>query len=82
MVHFEESTRELCQNAESLGFSLEDIAFLDLSPSSEALVDGAGYDVFGPSEVEGVYDQGTSLTSRCTFSSVINPARNASAGVL
>lgn len=54
MVHFEESTRELRENALSLGFSLAGIEFLDLSPSSEALIDEAGYDVFGPSEVEGV----------------------------
>ncbi len=53
MIHLEESREELENDAASLGFSLDGIEFLDLSPSSESLVDGTGYDVFEPAEVEG-----------------------------
>ena len=39
-------------NAETLGFDIEAMAFLDLSPSSEFFTEVQTYDIFSPSEVE------------------------------
>ncbi|MDH7475352.1 MAG: ATPase domain-containing protein, partial [Anaerolineae bacterium] len=40
------------QNAESLGFDLSGIAFLDLSPTPEFFAQVETYDIFSPAEVE------------------------------
>jgi circadian clock protein KaiC len=40
------------RNARALGFDLEHVAFLDLSPSSEFFAEAQTYDIFSPAEVE------------------------------
>ena len=40
------------QNAESLGFDLGEVEFLDLSPGSDSFSEDQTYDIFPPSEVE------------------------------
>lgn len=52
-VNLEETEADVRQNATTLGFDLDGIDFLDLSPSSEVFVEQGTYDVFAPSEVEG-----------------------------
>lgn len=47
-----ESAEQIRTNAEALGFDLKDIAFLDLSPSSEFFTEIQTYDIFSPAEVE------------------------------
>jgi circadian clock protein KaiC len=47
-----EPEAQLRANAESLGFDIEAMAFLDLSPSSEFFTEVQTYDIFSPSEVE------------------------------
>src|SRR5439155_18800189 len=43
---------EIRQNARTLGFSLEGITFLDLSPDSGFFTKGQSYDLFSAAEVE------------------------------
>ncbi|MBX0324428.1 AAA family ATPase [Halomicroarcula sp. F13] len=52
-VNLEESESDVRANAETLGFDLEGVEFLDMSPGSEAFTDGQQYEIFAPSEVEG-----------------------------
>ncbi|MFC6954959.1 ATPase domain-containing protein [Halorubellus litoreus] len=52
-VNLEESTEDIRQNAASLGFDLDGIEFLDLTPSSDAFGDGQRYDIFSAAETEG-----------------------------
>ena len=47
-----EGEKELRQNAASLGFALEPVSILDLSPASEFLTQLQTYDIFSPAEVE------------------------------
>ena len=47
-----EPEAQLRANAETLGFDMEAMAFLDLSPSSEFFTEVQTYDIFSPSEVE------------------------------
>ena len=47
-----EPEAELRRNAEQLGFALEQIHFLDLSPSSAFFTEVQTYDIFAPAEVE------------------------------
>ena len=47
-----EPEAQLRANAETLGFDIEAMAFLDLSPSSEFFTEVQTYDIFSPSEVE------------------------------
>jgi circadian clock protein KaiC len=47
-----EPEAELRKNAESLGFDLTDIHFLDLSPNAEFFTQMQSYDIFSPAEVE------------------------------
>jgi len=51
-INLEETTADIKQNAASLGFDLEDIHFLDLSPKSDFFAGDQGYDIFESSEVE------------------------------
>lgn len=51
-VNLEESEGDIRQNAKSLGFDLDGVEFLDLSPDSEFFVDDRSYDIFAPEEVE------------------------------
>jgi circadian clock protein KaiC len=51
-INLEEKTADIKQNAASLGFDLEDIHFLDLSPKSDFFAGDQGYDIFESSEVE------------------------------
>ena len=50
-VNLEESEAKIRRHAKSVGFDLDGIGFLDLSPSSDAFTT-SDYDVFGPDEVE------------------------------
>jgi circadian clock protein KaiC len=47
-----ESVGQIRQNAESMGFDVEAIEFLDLSPSSESFTQMQTYDIFSAAEVE------------------------------
>ena len=47
-----ESAEQIRTNAEALGFDLKDIAFLDLSPTSQFFTEIQTYDIFSPAEVE------------------------------
>ena len=47
-----EPEAQLRANAETLGFDIESIAFLDLSPTSEFFTEVQTYDIFSASEVE------------------------------
>jgi circadian clock protein KaiC len=51
-VTFEERPEKICQNAASLGMSLDDVTILDMSPDAQSLSEGGSYDVFAPSAVE------------------------------
>lgn len=51
-INLEEATADIEQNAAVLGFDVEDVHFLDLSPKSDFFADDQGYDIFESSEVE------------------------------
>lgn len=51
-INFEETTKNIRQNAESLNIDVSDVDFLDLSPDSDIFTDSQSYDVFAPDEVE------------------------------
>jgi len=51
-INLEEATADIEQNATALGFDLDGVHFLDLSPESEFFAADRGYDLFGSSEVE------------------------------
>lgn len=51
-ITFGESQAELRRNAESSGFDLTNVHFIDLSPSSDVFAQAESYDVFSPAEVE------------------------------
>jgi circadian clock protein KaiC len=51
-INLEEATEDIKQNAAQLGFDLDAIHFLDLSPESDFFADGQAYDVFESSQVE------------------------------
>jgi circadian clock protein KaiC len=52
-VNLEEPTRDVRQNATALGFDLDGIEFLDLTPGADTFTDEESYTVFTASEVEG-----------------------------
>ena len=52
LITFGESEGELRRNAELMGFAMQGIHFLDLSPDSSHFAEGQDYDIFPPSEVE------------------------------
>ncbi|QCJ47698.1 ATPase domain-containing protein [Haloprofundus sp. MHR1] len=52
-INLEESTKNVKQNAASLGVELDGVDFLDLSPDSEYFAQNLSYDIFSPDEVEG-----------------------------
>jgi circadian clock protein KaiC len=47
-----ETEEQIRSNAEAIGFDLEGVAFLDLSPSSSLFTEVQSYDIFSPAEVE------------------------------
>lgn len=47
-----ETEEQIRRNAETVGFDLEGITFLDLSPSSTFFTEVQSYDIFSPAEVE------------------------------
>ena len=47
-----EPVEQIRKNAATLGFEPDDIAFLDLSPTSEFFTQVQTYDIFSPAEVE------------------------------
>lgn len=47
-----EPEEQVRKNAASLSFDLNDVAFLDLTPSSEFFTEAQSYDIFSPAEVE------------------------------
>lgn len=51
-INFEETTKNIKENAESLGIDVSDVAFLDLSPDSDVFRQNQSYNVFAPDEVE------------------------------
>src|SRR5215475_12590403 len=52
LITFGESAAELRQNGSLLGFAMDDITVLDLSPDSSYFAHAQEYDIFQPSEVE------------------------------
>jgi circadian clock protein KaiC len=52
-VAFEEPTDDLRRNAAGLGFDLDGVEILDLSPSADRFLEDRSYTAFEPSEVEG-----------------------------
>lgn len=50
-INLEEAEADIRDNATSLGFDLDGIEFLDLSPDSDFFVDGLSYDIFTADEV-------------------------------
>lgn len=52
-VAFEETAEDIRANAASLGFDLEPVQILDMSPSQELFLEDEAYSIFSPSEVEG-----------------------------
>jgi circadian clock protein KaiC len=51
-INLEETTDEIRHNAASLGFDLDGVDFLDLTPESTEFTEEETYDVFSPDEVE------------------------------
>lgn len=51
-ITVEESTEQICKDARALGFDLEGIRFVDLTPGSEFFTKAQSYDIFSPAEVE------------------------------
>ncbi|MCX6377473.1 MAG: AAA family ATPase, partial [Armatimonadetes bacterium] len=51
-IALREREAEVRANAETMGFDLKDIAFIDLSPAPEFFAQAKSYDIFAPSEVE------------------------------
>jgi circadian clock protein KaiC len=51
-VAFEESEADVRANAAALGFGLDDVDILDLSPSADRFLNEEQYSVFAPDEVE------------------------------
>lgn len=51
-VSFSEPEASVRSNAATLGLELQDIAFLDMTPSSALFAETQSYDIFSPSEVE------------------------------
>jgi circadian clock protein KaiC len=47
-----ETEEQIRRNAEAIGFDLEGVTFLDLSPSSSLFTEVESYDIFSPAEVE------------------------------
>ncbi|MFC7165801.1 ATPase domain-containing protein [Halospeciosus flavus] len=52
-VNLGEPEADIRRDAERFGFDLDDVAFLDLSPSADFFTEDQSYDVFPSSEVEG-----------------------------
>ncbi|WP_336037193.1 ATPase domain-containing protein [Halobacterium yunchengense] len=51
-VNLEECRADVEQNAASLGFDLDDVSFLDLSPTADVFADDQSYSVMAASDVE------------------------------
>jgi circadian clock protein KaiC len=52
-VGFEEPTEDIERNAASLGFDLDGVDILDLSPTADRFLEDRSYSAFEPAEVEG-----------------------------
>ncbi len=52
-ISLEEPVEHIKKNAERRGLNIENVNFLDLSPTSEFFKDALTYDIFSPAEVEG-----------------------------
>jgi len=51
-ITVEESTEQIRKDAVALGFDLEGIRFVDLTPGAEIFTKAQSYDIFSPAEVE------------------------------
>ncbi len=51
-ITVEESTEQIRKDARTLGFNLQGVRFVDLTPGSEFFTRGRSYDIFTPAEVE------------------------------
>ncbi|PSB23169.1 recombinase RecA [filamentous cyanobacterium CCP2] len=47
-----ETSEQICRHGHSLGVQMDDISFLDLSPTPEFFTTSQTYDIFSPAEVE------------------------------
>jgi circadian clock protein KaiC len=52
LITLGESQKQLCRNAEALGLNLDNVEFLDFSPTAEFFTQVQTYDIFSPAEVE------------------------------
>ena len=52
LITLTESEPQIRANAETMGFDLSGVSFLDLSPGPEFFAESEAYDVFSPAEVE------------------------------
>jgi len=52
-INLGEAEADVRENARAFGFDLDDVAFLDLSPSSDFFVEGRSYEIFSADDVEG-----------------------------
>jgi circadian clock protein KaiC len=51
-ITVEESTQQITKDARALGFNLDGVRFVDLTPGSEFFTKAQSYDIFTPAEVE------------------------------
>jgi circadian clock protein KaiC len=51
-ITVEESTQQITKDARALGFDLNGVRFVDLTPGSEFFTKARSYDIFTPAEVE------------------------------
>src|SRR5215469_17861885 len=52
LISLAEPEAQLRDNAQRLGFDLNGVVFLDLSPNADFFSQGQSYDIFSPAEVE------------------------------
>jgi circadian clock protein KaiC len=52
-ITVEESTEQIRKDAGALGFNLDGVRFVDLTPGAEFFTKAQSYDIFSPAEVEG-----------------------------
>ena len=52
LITLMEQEDQIRKNAEALGLNLQDVAFLDMSPTSKVFTNQESYDIFSPAEVE------------------------------
>ena len=52
LITLGETSEQICRHGRSLGMQMDDLSFLDLSPTPEFFTTSQTYDIFSPAEVE------------------------------